>query len=205
MVKDIDLSIRKELGWVNNNMDKIRVHLDKCSYGSRYDIDNVADSYYYRYLAAAMRALKPKMVVELGSAGGASTLMMLATAPKNCQVFACSLPEPEIEFRFIDESKYPNLTLIRGNDLDLSVWNGLDLHDTDFWFVDTAHLESQLRQELTIYDRFFKKGTIILLDDIRLNEGMQNVWNDIKCPKLSLPDLHWSGFGLIEHDGKSCL
>jgi predicted O-methyltransferase YrrM len=197
MVKDIDISIRKELLWVNSHMDEIRTHLTKCSAGSLYDIDNVAESYYYRYLSAAMRALKPKQVVELGSAGGASTLMMMATLPKDSQLIACSIPEPEIEFRFIDETKYPNLTCIHGNDLDLDVWKGVDLHETDFWFIDTEHSYEQLHKELELYDRFFKPGAVILLDDIRINEGMQRAWDEITYPKLSLPDLHHSGYGLI--------
>lgn len=197
MVKDIDISIRKELDWVNSHMGEIRKHLTRCSQNSLNDIDNVAQSYYYRYLSAAMRALKPQMVVELGSAGGASTLMMLATLPKDSQLFACSIPEPEIEFRFIDESKYPNLTLIHGDDLDIEFWRGVDLHEVDFWFIDTAHSFDQLHQELELYDRFFKKGAVVLLDDIRINEGMQRAWDEITYQKLSLPDLHHSGFGLI--------
>jgi len=193
--KEIDLLARKELQKLN--MDEIYPYLEHISEGSLNDINNIPMSLYYRYLAALVKAIKPKQVVELGSAGGASALMMLATLPKTSMLYACSIPEPEGEFRFIKQN-YPNLTMIRGDDLDLAVWpKDCQLKDTDLWFFDTDHNYKQLHTELKLYDQFFKKGTVVLIDDIRLNPGMTKAWNEIKYKKLSLPDLHWSGFGMF--------
>ena len=193
--KEIDKLARDKL--VKLDMKKIQPYLKHVNQGSLNDINNVSTSRYYRYLAALVKAIKPKQVVELGSAGGASALMMLSTLPENSMLYACSIPEPEEEFRFIKQD-YPNLTLIRGNDLDLATWpKDCQLEKTDLWFFDTDHNYTQLHTELKLYDQYFKKGTIILIDDIRLNDGMIKAWDEIKYPKLSLPDLHWSGFGLI--------
>jgi len=174
------------------DFSKIQPYLKDVSQGSLNDINNVVNLKYYRYLAALVKAIKPKQVVELGSAGGSSALMMLSTLPKDSMLYACSIPEPEGEFRFIKQD-YPNLTLIRGNDLDLAIWpKDCQLKETDLWFFDTDHNYEQLHAEMQLYDQFFKKGTIVLIDDIRLNEGMTRAWDEIKYPKLSLPDLHRS-------------
>ena len=77
---------------------------------------------YYKYLPLVIEKFKPQQVIELGSAAGTSALMMLSYLPDNAMLYACSIPEPEGEFRFIKDD-YPNLKLIRGDDLDLSVWN----------------------------------------------------------------------------------
>jgi predicted O-methyltransferase YrrM len=180
--------------------NRVKPYLSRVNEGSLNDINSI-ESRYYRYLPAVVDILKPKQVVELGSAGGASTLMMLSYLPNDSKMYACSVPEPEGEFRFIDERKYPNLTLVRGNDLYLTVWpEECDLRKTDLWFIDTEHSYQQLSNEMRLYQPYFKPGAIAFLDDIRLNEGMARAWNEIKYPKLSLPDWHsysGAGFGVF--------
>lgn len=154
---------------------------------------------YYKYLPLVIDMEKPKQVVELGSAAGASTLMMLSHMPKYSLLVACSIPEPEGEFRFIKED-YDNLKLIRGDDLDLSVWGELDLLKTDIWFFDTDHNYEQVHAELELYDKFFKPGCLVFMDDINLNEGMRRAWAEIEYPKLELPEWHsykGTGFGVF--------
>ncbi len=202
--KVVDETIRKHLNWVNINFTKIvGPHLELLEEGPLRDINDTAATYYYRYLTAAMKALKPKQVVELGSAAGVGLLSMLPTLPKTSNLIACSIPEPEIEFRYIPEGKYDNLTLVRGDDLDPKVWpKDIDLNKTDIWFIDTDHNYAQLSSELRLYDKFFKQGAIVLLDDITLNDGMKRAWSEIEYPKLSLPDLHHSGYGMFYVDHK---
>jgi len=193
-LKELDLKTRIALA--DLDMDEIRKYLKDVNEGSMADINNIPMSLYYRYLSALVKVIKPKRVVEMGSAGGASALMMLATLPKRSALYAMTLKEPEGEFRFIKKD-YPNLTLIRGNNLELGHWDDVDLFETDLFFFDTKHTYEQLHAEMKLYDQFFKKGTIVLIDDIRLNEGMTKAWDEIKYDKLSLPDLHHSGFGMF--------
>ena len=114
-------------------------------------------------------------------------------------LYACSIPEPEGEFRFIKDD-YPNLKLIRGDDLDLSVWGDLDLSKTDIWFWDTDHNYEQITAEYKLYKPFLKKGCLVFIDDINLNEGMQQFWNELNEEKLALPEWHTylnTGFGVF--------
>jgi len=196
--QEVDKLARKELKKLN--MEEIHAYLKDCSSNSLDDINNVALSGYYRYLAALMKAVKPKQVVEMGSAGGASALMMISTLPDKSMLYAITLKEDEGEFRFINKN-YPNLTLITGDTRELKSWpKKCKLKKTDVWFIDTMHTEEHLTLELNLYEPFFKQGAIILLDDIRLNDSMVRLWNKIWYSKLSLPDLHWSGFGMAVVD-----
>lgn len=173
-------------------------YLNNVNQGSWADI--VGDhAKYYKYLPAVIDIEKPKQVVELGSAGGTSALMILSHLPHDSMLYACSIPEPEGEFRFIQQP-YPNLTLIRGDDLDLSIWKGVDLKKTDIWFFDTDHNYRQISSEMKLYDKFFKKGALVFWDDINLNDGMRKAWSEVKYPKLDLPDWHSyknTGFGVF--------
>jgi predicted O-methyltransferase YrrM len=188
--------VDKELEWVHQNIDIItRDHLQGVEEGSLNDVNYIAHSLYYRWLAALIRVLHPLQVIELGSAGGTSLLMMLSQLPKESKLYSCTIPEPEGEWRFIKQD-YPQLIKVLGDDLDLSVWpKGTFLDRTDIWFLDTEHNYDQVHAELELYDKFFKPGSLVLIDDILLNDGMRRAWKEIKYPKLSMSDLHWSGFG----------
>ena len=174
-------------------------YLDGVSAGSFADITQ-GHAEYYKYLAKMMKALQPKKVIELGSAAGTADLMMLSTLPKDSMLYAMTIPEPEGEFRFITQY-YPNLTMIRGNSLHMNDWNGVDISDTDIWFFDTDHQYALTHAELELYDLYFKKGALILVDDINLNEGMKRAWAEIPYPKIELNDLHTyksTGFGMFQ-------
>lgn len=180
------------------DMDRALPYITHVEQGSWNDIISV-ESKYYKYLPIALDIIKPKQVVELGSAAGTSSLMMLSHLPEDSRLYACSIPEPEGEFRFIKD-EYPNLRLITGDDLDLRVWRGVNLEATQVWFIDTEHTYDQLSAELKLYNRFFRPGALVFLDDITLNEGMAKAWNEIEYPKMPLPGWHTyknTGFGVF--------
>jgi cephalosporin hydroxylase len=180
------------------DMARVMPYIQHVEAGSWADIvQGHAD--YYKYLPLVVEKFKPQQVVELGSAAGTSALMMLSYLPDNATLYACSIPEPEGEFRFIKED-YPNLKLIRGDDLDLSVWGDIDLSKTDIWFWDTDHNYEQITAEYKLYKPFLKKGCLVFIDDINLNEGMKRFWSELKEEKLALPEWHTylsTGFGVF--------
>ena len=137
------------------DMARVMPYIQHVEAGSWADIvQGHAD--YYKYLPLVVEKFKPQQVVELGSAAGTSALMMLSYLPDNAMLYACSIPEPEGEFRFIKDD-YPNLKLIRGDDLDLSVWGNTDLAKTDIWFFDTNHTYEQISSEYKLYKRTLDK------------------------------------------------
>lgn len=166
--------------------------------GSRKDVLDKSQSGYYQFLPCLVQYLKPRQIVELGGAMGASALMMLSSLPSKSTIYSITLPENGLEFSFVKKD-YTQLVKCVGDDIDLTNWpKSLDLSQTDLWFFDSEHTYKQLTRELKKYQKFFKKGTVILVDDIHLNEGMFRAWLKFPGDKTDLTAwLHWSGFGLI--------
>jgi glycosyltransferase involved in cell wall biosynthesis len=172
----------------------------KCNDGAIRDVIDTDRSGYYQWLPKLIKHTKPKQIVELGGAMGVSAIAMLQTLPKTSKLYSITLEEHGLEFSFMDK-EYPNLVKIVGDDLDLTQWpKDLDLSKTDIWFIDSEHTYEQVRAEIDLYKQFFKEGSILLFDDIHINEGLSRVWEEIKS---EIPgdkyesDLHYSGYGII--------
>lgn len=184
--------------WENYDLAKAEPFLTGLSEGSLADVKNKKMSGYYQFLSVLTNYLKPKQVLELGGAMGASALMMLSSLPKESRLYSITLPEHGLEFSFVKET-YPNFVPVVGDDLILTNWpKNLDIAKTDLFFFDSEHNYDQLTSERKLYEPFFKKGAVILIDDIHLSEEMFKAWTEFPGDKFdATPWLHWSGFGII--------
>ena len=179
----------------NDGLEGLEEHLTLVGSGQVmeiYELSGQANG-YYRFLHSYMKSEKPKQVVELGAAAGISTIMMAVGSPEtrvisvDCDPFAWKWMNRE----------YPNVKKILGDDLDLSIYGDLDLSKTDFWFFDSLHTKKQLQAELDLYKQFFKKGAVLTFDDIHINEGMSEVWEELPYEKLDISDrMHYTGWGI---------
>ncbi len=152
---------------------------------------------YYQFLSTLVREKVPEQIVELGGAMGVACVAMLSELHKDSRLYSITLEEHGLEFSYVKKD-YDNFTPVIGDDLDLRQWPiSLDLNKTDIWFIDSLHTEEQFVREWGLYAPFFKKGTIILVDDIMLPE-MFPAWLDIKLDKYIANTLHKpNGFGII--------
>lgn len=151
----------------------------------------------YVFSTCLVDLLKPKQVVELGGAMGMWSLCVLHSLPAESKLYSITLPEGGLEFKFVVD-KYPNFYPILGDDLDMNNWKGVDLAKTDIWNIDTIHTAEHLKKELELYTPFFKKGAILLFDDIRMND-MFEVWESLPYEKKELTDpCHFSGWGICK-------
>lgn len=197
-MKASELFFKLKPKWEKYNIKEAEIFLKGLSEGSRADVESKGRVGYYQMLPVLVENLKPMQVVELGGAMGASALMMLSTLPKTSKLYSITLEEGGLEFSFVKED-YPNFVPIVGDDLDLDSFpKDMDLGVTDLWFFDSLHTYDQLHKEIELYSPFFKKGTIILVDDIHLDEGMYKGWLEFPGDKFDATAwLHWSGFGII--------
>ncbi len=196
MVKDIYTQSMKK--WEKFDLRSVLPALRNCNSGALEDVYNVNGCRYYQWLPKLIDEIKPLQVVELGGAMGVSALMMLHTLPKESKLYSITLEEHGLEFSFIAD-KYENFVPVIGNDLDMSVWpKDLDLSKTDLFFFDSLHTTEQLTKELALYSPFFKKGSILLFDDIRMPE-LWPVWEKLPYDKLEITNpCHFSGMGICE-------
>ena len=167
--------------------------------GALEDVLNTNGCRYYQWLPCFIDRVHPLQIVELGGAMGVADIMMLQSRWQDYKLYSITLEEHGLEFSMIAD-KHKNLIKIVGDDLDLKNWKGVDLSKTDLWFIDTLHTKDQLTKELELYTPFFKKGAIVLFDDIHMPE-LQPVW-DLLCQRYDHYDLtdpcHYSGFGAIQ-------
>lgn len=156
-------------------------------------------SFYYQWLALAVRVLKPSLVVELGGGLGASTLMMLSELPATARLVTCDL-RPTLTFVPASTMRDARFRFVSGNDLDLSIF-GDDLPvGIDLLFIDSDHTVAQLAAEWSVYRHLCHPGAVVVLDDIRMND-LPEFWQTLPYPKLDLTrECHFSGFGAFRHE-----
>ena len=173
--------------------------LRNANQGAIDDVLNTNGNAYYQWGACLVDVVKPKQVVELGGAMGVWAICVLYHLPSDSKLYSITLAEHGLEFSYVVDN-YPNLVKIIGDDLDMNNWKGIDLSKTDLWFFDSLHTEKQLRSELKLYSPYFKKGTIILFDDIRQPE-LWPVWSDLIKDCRDYVELtnpcHYSGYGMV--------
>ena len=175
--------------------------LRKAFDGAKDDVMNTNGNAYYQWSMAIANEKLPQQVIELGGAMGVWDVCMLNSLPSTSKLYSITLPENGLEYSFVVDT-YPNFVPTVGDDLDLSFWpKDLDWKKTEILFIDTLHEEGQLRKELELYLPLIKPGTLVMLDDIHLNEGMNRVWDDLNYDKFDATDpLHYSGFGLFIYE-----
>ena len=192
---ELDLRVTELMG--EYDVTPVLQHMGKVGSGQIAEVLDQSDrgaNRYYQWLACLMKLIKPKQVVELGSAAGISTIMMATELPKDSKLIGVDI-DPNIAWKWMDRD-YPQVIKVLGDDLDLSIYpKDIDLSKTDVWFIDSLHTEEQLRKEIELYKQFWKKGTIVVLDDIHM-PGLDTVWNELpydKC-ETTTPN-HYTGFG----------
>ena len=174
-------------------------HLGLIGDGQRQEVLNTKDkpNLYYQWLAALMRVVKPKQVVELGAAAGISTAIMAAELLPDAKLYSLDI-DPTIAWKWMT-TDFPNVEKIIGDSLDLSVYpKDMDLKETDVWFFDTLHTREQLEKEINLYKDYWKENAIVVFDDIHYNEEITDLWNSLPYDKVdnTIPN-HYSGFGFL--------
>ena len=179
------------------NVEAVMPALRYANSGAIEDVRNINGCANYQWSSCLMEVVKPKQVVELGGAMGVWSLCVLHTLPSNSHLYSITLAEHGLEFSYIKD-KYENFTGIVGDDLDMNNWKGIDLSKTDVWYFDSLHTNEQLTKELALYSPYFKKGALLLFDDIRMGE-LWPVWEGLKYEKRELTDpLHFTGWGICQ-------
>jgi predicted O-methyltransferase YrrM len=168
------------------------------------DFTRIWPGEHYRLLAALVKLLQPKRVLEVGTFRGLSALALKRFLPSAGKI---------VTFDVIPWDSFPD-SCLRPDDFaddrlrqqigDLSDAAVFKLHrtliqETELLFVDGPKdgvFERKLLQHLETVD--FHKPLLVVMDDIRF-WNMLAIWQDTARPKLDLTSFgHWSGTGLID-------
>ena len=166
---------------------------------------NVWPGQHYRLLTALVALLRPRTVIEIGTATGMSALAMKMALPEDGKIVTFDVvPWQEYRGAVLQADDFADGRLEQRLD-DLSTPAGWQknadlLERAEFILVDAQHNGVQERNFLRGFDEIgLASGPIVMFDDIRL-WGMLAFWREIERPKLDLTSFgHWSGTGLVDY------
>ena len=168
------------------------------------DYLNLWPGEHYKLLAGFVKALKPKTIIEIGTATGLSALSMKSALPANGKIYTFDLVGWEsYEGAYLKEEDFADGKLTQYTD-DLAKPFFIEkyraiLEKADLIFIDATH-DGKLEEKLmeNFQKVHFEKPPLLILDDIRV-WTMLSMWRKVKLPKLDLTSFgHWSGTGIIE-------
>lgn len=145
-------------------------------------------AHYYRFFYHFASILKPKLIVELGTYYGHSSLCLASGNPEGRVIT-------------VDHKERVYLECVREN-IDYRIHDSLvpvGDEKIDLLFIDTLHDGVRALNEFNLYRKRMNSDSIVFFDDISLNDNMKNFWRNFNPyeSKYEL-DLHgWAGFGAV--------
>lgn len=129
-------------------------------------------------LAKAVAALKPKIIVEIGTARGGTLLIWSSLASQ--KVLSCDLVHRAAQKSLFQALPPPGsscrVELLTGNSHESSfkqrVAQALNGQQADFLFIDGDHTETGVAQDYNDYKEFVRPGGIIAFHDIIENQPL---------------------------------
>ena len=166
---------------------------------------------HYRLLAALVRTLKPKTVIEIGTFTGMGTLALAQELQPSGTLTTFDL----LAWNSFADTWLAPVDFAEGRVRqvlhDISTPGGIEPHralfeSADLIFVDgpkDGRTEADILVNLSTLN--LSRDVVIVFDDIRV-VNMIDIWRRIEQPKMDLTSFgHWSGTGLIDWNGTSDL
>lgn len=158
---------------------------------------------HYKLLAGLVKVLRPKIVIEIGTAEGNSALCMKKYLPPDGAVHTFDIqPWREREDRLLTDADFADGRLVQHIG-DLADKAEFEKHrslmeSAEFFFIDGPkdnEFEYRLLEHMKTVR--FRKPPVVLFDDIRL-WSMLHFWRVLPYPKIDLTSFgHSSGSGLL--------
>lgn len=146
---------------------------------------------YYNFLSLLARAMRPNLIVELGTNRGVSALHFRHGCHKARIISVDIRHLPEVR----NELMFKGVECLTGRSVDVAdqVKGPIDI-----LFIDAEHTEEAVMQEVEAYVFKVRSGGVVLFDDVHLDESMECVWRRLQLvfPCVDLTELHpTAGFG----------
>ncbi len=149
---------------------------------------------YYNLLYSVAKERQPNLVVELGTCTGGSTSHFAAGTGGKVLSIDIEI-RPDATNRLL---AFDNIELRQGDTRDPALAAEVAKRGPiDLLFIDTDHTAEQVTVELALFGPLVRPGGLIFFDDIRINPGMSAWWDSLEENKLELPQMHWTGFGVV--------
>lgn len=195
----IDLALRAAHEAWRTELPELSQRIDAAS----NDFTRVWPGEHYRLLAALVKLLQPKHVIEIGTFRGLSVLALKKFLPSDGKITTFDIVSwQSIPDSFLREEDFDGR--LRQEIEDLADPSCFEKHrelieEADLIFLDgpkDGRFEPELLRQLDNIQ--FRNPVLLVFDDIRF-WNMLAVWHSITRPRLDLTSFgHWSGTGLVE-------
>lgn len=159
-------------------------------------------AHYYRFLYELFKELRPGAVLECGTRHGHSAVHM-ASGYAAANVVTIDM-DPKSKEK-VAAFPTPNVVALTGNTLALFDEVKSRMPAIDVLFLDSDHTYEVAFGEYRLYRPLVRDGGLILMDDVRINPGLERAWAQIVDPKVEAPFLHWMSFGIAVKDASRSL
>ena len=171
-------------------------------------------------LLRILKDFKPKIILEIGTAGGGTLFLFTKIANPEATIISVDLPggyfgggyaKWKIPLYKSFAKKRQKIHLVRANSHNPNTFelvkNILDGKMVDFLFIDGDHTYEGVKRDFNIYSSLVKEGGIIAFHDIAKHSHesgctVDKFWNEIKIDNESLEIIEdsnrkWGGIGVV--------
>lgn len=175
-----------------------------------YRVDSVQKRDEILALAAAVKSIKPRTILEIGTCNG-GTLFIWSNLASDC-VITCDLNKTKIREALYQSFPPPgsdcNVISLAGDSHDEKflekVKASLNGRKVDFLFIDGDHTEQGVKSDYYMYSPLVRKGGIIAFHDILEKQPTPNnqvyyFWKEIRQSANTeefVKDYDQTGFGI---------
>ena len=210
--------LNKEIKEINNINDTIEL-----AFSFQYlmfSIKTFQVKYEITKLLKILKDLNPKIVLEIGTAGGGTLFLFTKTANPEATIISVDLPggyfgggyaKWKIPIYKSFAKRRQKIHLVRANSHNRNTFelvkNILGGRMVDFLFIDGDHTYEGAKRDFNMYSRLVKEGGIVAFHDIAKHPpetgcNVNEFWNEIKNINESLEiiedtNLKWGGIGVI--------
>jgi predicted O-methyltransferase YrrM len=163
---------------------------------------------HYKLLAGFVLALRPRLVIEIGTAQGLGALALKSHLGPDSEAITLDLTPWD---------QFPDTVLVPADFEDKRLRQVLgDLSDREFFaqFTDTLRKCDLLFVDApkdNLFERALLKNlstislpanAIVIFDDVR-HWNMLSIWRELRKPKIDLTSFgHWTGTGVVDWNGE---
>lgn len=151
---------------------------------------------YYLYLNAIVRETGAKNILEVGTDRGRSALFMMLALPQDGMLTTIDLGGLREDLATVRDD--PRLRIVTADGAKPTLYKDLGLRDVDLLFIDSDHNYEHTKRVWELTRPHLSENSVVVIDDIHLNEGMTRFWDEIQHPKVDSGNkIHFSGWGIF--------
>ena len=210
--------LNKDIKEINNINDAIEL-----AFSFQYltfSIKTFQVKYEITKLLKILKDLNPKIVLEIGTAGGGTFFLFTKMANPEATIISVDLPggyfgggyaKWKIPLYQSFAKRRQKIHLVRANSHNPNTFelvkNILDGRMVDFLFIDGDHTYEGVKRDFNIYSSLVKEGGIVAFHDIVKHPHessctVDKFWNEIKIDNESIEIIedtnrNWGGIGVI--------